>query len=646
MTLCERYEATPSCFLLRKTPSHIVHEDYRLNWVSIDYPLPPIVGHLEREISINETTMPPVQTSRIRSVLSAYESTIQKNVESGEHCGMYLTNKVRRSGLGGSSHSKDPYQRDAPRHIERDQHRSARSPGGKGFGSAEAKRAAEKLKKRASNMHTARPKKTERPNGGKEDIFNENKIPATLHIDSLTPAHKEKSRTKSSDRSTKTETTEELTLEDLESPDNGKDWKSFEDSFFSEIEESSVAMDGDDDDCFSLLDDSSFQEPNWNAELKTKKKTGVGTDWTSGFAVVASQPKPDESDSERDSEDRKDRPRKMHPKPRDVAKRPSRPQAAPYQNRANDMDSDRDGERGERPRRAQLSKQPSNRSMQKKKADTFAITYQHRVEESDSDFDPEDMRERIRKKHIGASSSALQMSGSNLDLHPPVATFQLTRSTSSRSLYKGDSDAEDLNNSIRSLNSRALKSASLKHVAAGPGGPGYGMGDNFLNMVMGGAGNHFSPSFLGSNDSCVASESESERSDADRSCRRSGRVRKPRSQHRDHDNGGFSNSGDFLVSKPKLARKKKYGAAAAAENLSALPPAFQTVMRSQVKERKGESNICRNSNASRQTDGRPRLPKKITGGSPKKNTTGNVAEIAEMDDFASFKTDRSFFDCV
>eukprot|EP00977_Amphora_coffeiformis_P002885 scaffold539_cov144-Amphora_coffeaeformis.AAC.4 len=586
--------------------------------------------------------MPPAQSSRIRSVLSAFESTIQKNVESGEQCSMYLSNKVGKGNLGASRHSKDPSKRDAPRHREQEQHRHPRSPNGKAL-STEAKRAAEKLKKRAGKMHTARQRRTERPHGDDEDFFNDNKIPATLHTDSLTPAHTEKSR-KSSDRSAKTEATEELTVDDLEGPGNGQGWKSFEDSFFSEVEETSVAMDGDDDDAFSLLDESSFQEPSWNPELKPKKKTGAGTDWTSGFAVVAAQPKPDESDSERGSEDRKDRPRRKHPKPRETANRPSRPHPNPYQNRDSDVDSDHDEERPERPRRKQLSKQHSNRAMQKKKSDPFAITYQHRAEESDSDFDPEDMRERIRKKQLGVSSSSLQMSGSNLDFHPPVATFQLTRSSSARSLDKGDSDAEDLNNSIRSLNARALKSASLKQATAGPGD---GMGDNFRSMVMGGAGNNFPQSFLGSGDFGVASESESERSDADKSLRRSARVHKPRPTPANHDDGKFSDASALSASKTKpVVRKKKYGAAAAAENPSALPPAFQTIMRNQAKEKKGESNACRNPQASRQTDRRPKSPKKIPGGSPKNSSAGNFANFAEMDDFTSFKTDRSFFDCV
>lgn len=555
--------------------------------------------------------MPQTQSSRIHAALSAYESTIQKNVESGEHCGMYLSNKVGHGGLGTSRHSRGTSSRDESRHREQ-QHRHSRSPTGKNP-NAEARRAAEKLKRRAhNNMHGRSRRQQERPQ-------QDDKIPATLQLDSLTPAHTEKSRNKASDRSARTETTDELTLDDLENPVQGQGWKSFEDSFFSEADASIVAYEDDNEDCFSLLDESSFQEPDFKPELKPKKKKETPADWTSEFAVASNQQRLDESESERVAEIRKERPQR--------GQRPSRQKANPYQNREdNDSESDRDQGKRERTRKKHNSKENPNPTRRKKKADPFAITYQHRPDESDSDFDPEDMRGRIRKKQLGASSSSLQMSGSKSDLHPPVASFSLSRSNSSRSLNRDGSETEDLDNSFRSHNSKTLKPP-----------PPSGMGDNFRNMVMGGSSNHMSSSFLGGDDLGDANESESERFGVDNSRHRRPREYKPPTRPATHDDGACSDAGAFSASKPKPIRKK-YGAAAAAENFSALPPAFQTIYRSQAKEKKGESHTSRHRHSSRQADRKTK--------SPKKSSEGAFANFDETDDFTPFKTDRSFFDCV
>jgi hypothetical protein len=131
--------------------------------------------------------------------------------------------------------------------------------------------------------------------------------------------------------------TADLTVEDISKDKSKANWNSFEDSsnFFSEAEESSYAGGGSDDE--SLLSEFSFNDDNWNPETKEKKtqKPGKGGSpaWAASFAVTY-QHRPDESDSEFDCEEKRDKiRRKQMQKPG-----PSRPG---------------------------LSKTPSNRSLQR-----------------------------------------------------------------------------------------------------------------------------------------------------------------------------------------------------------------------------------------------------------------------------------------
>ena len=615
---------------------------------------------------------------KINSALAAFESTIQKNVQSGEHSGMYISNMVgnKAGNLGSSRHSRDSsvakrdaqHRRDLPR-------RHPRSPDGKNA-SNETRKAAERLKKRADKMH-GRSKTQERHR--------------RLGADNPLGLGPSPTNRKSSDRSAKTETTAELSLEDISKQNStqSKGWNSFDDSsnFFSEAEESSVGADDD----FSLVSESSFQEPNWNPSLMQKKKKDFAASWANGFAVNYHH-RSDGSESESDQNNNEQKVRKKaHNKKPSRSSRGANQRLAQedpgfaitYQLRAEESDSDFDpSETREKIRRQQLIRTQSNSNLQQSSTHSsnttpgFAFTYRQRSEESESDVDHTDVREKTgrkqnRKKPLSAT------------VHPapqPTALFPLSRTASSNSLNSG---TEDLNQSIRSLNARVHRSPNGHKSGTGQGVSSLGMSDNFRNLVMAGTGDlscspidtreNCSTFYEAGNLSCSAlpkvkhnspksetrnssrrvldpesdlgiqSEREPERSDAESGRRRG--PRKPKALSRPvQDDGFFSDASAIPATKPKPVRKvRKYGAAAAAENLSALPPAFQTVARKQQAEK--NENIRRRQNASQRIDRKSRSPgHEVNSKDPFK--IGDPFEAGAEDGFTSFKTEPSFFDCV
>lgn len=459
---------------------------------------------------------PPARAKKISSAVDVFESTIKKNAQHrGDESGMFISNMVRKKGLSSSGHP------------------SRRATG------SEAQRAAEKLKKRTSNMKSKPMRNDGRVPGPHKSSTAKGKTRPSLRLKSP----QEKNHPKSSDRSSKTETTSELSVDEACITDNG--WScTFDDSenAFSEYEDSTV---GADDDDFSLLDESSFQEPDFYPDSvdKNNKPAAAAAVWANGFAV-AYQSRSD-SDSEDECQPPTSRPKKT------ISVTPGRPTMQKASSLRN------------------MRKSNSSRNLKPKKpassASAFAITYQRRAEESDSDFDTSDMRQRIRAKQGAGpgiyATSQLQRSDS----------FKLDRSNSSRSIGNAG-EVDCLNTSISSLNSRALRKAAAKKTHMGGSSPS--------NMLIGGHGDVPSNDFFGASDTEV--------SDARFSHNR--RFRKAETVKKSVDKDDFDANFDEIafasvseVTKPR--RPRKYGAAAAAEILSELPPAFRTIAKKQQDER-------------------------------------------------------------
>lgn len=461
-----------------------------------------------------------------------------------------------------------------------------------------------------------------------------NLVPTTLRLDST-----EKRGKSTSDRSARTDTTSEMTLDDVDKSGTFSGWKSFDESanFFSEAEDS-TGRGGDEDD-FSLISESSFQQPDWNPDASQKKKMkDPSASWASGFAVSYHQ-RDEDTDSESDVGEgqrglKKERPRKPSQRPLQKTgssrklKKKADDFAVTYQHRTEESDSDFDTEdMTEKIRRKQLSKnqslsssshhKPSSQKRAPKTACGFAVTYQHRTEDSDSDFVPENTRDNIQKKQIlkSGSSHSLQR----------TASFKLSRTTSTHSLGN-ENGGEDLNNlSCRSLNSRALRAVSHRQVATGSG-------DFFNNLVVGEPSSS-NGSFLGSASS-FGFENDNEKEPSFESHHQSPN-RNAKIQPTSSQNDGEWTDVNTLssVPKPKPTRSaRKYGAAVAAENLTSLPPAFQTIARKQMSE----GHVKRQNPSSRPSDRKPK---------PNKETS-EVNSHHEEDGALSFDADRSFFECV
>ena len=488
-----RSQSQPICKLSLYTPSR-----------------PPSLSHTDSSTNTPCTMPPPVRSGKIASALDAFENTIKNNALSGNNTesGMYISNRV------GAKHSK----------------------------SNEAKRAAEKLKKRTGNMQSRR-KDRPRPHPHKTSKNEGDKVSATLNV--KRPSGRSRKSPDRSARSALTESTDELSLEDA--CDGSQGWDcSFHDSYnaFSDADVSTV---GGDDEDFSLPDESSFVEP----DLNPAKQQDMNSSWAAGFAVSY------QNKMDSDSEEEKERPAR--------SKKPGISMTA--RNRALQKPSSlRNMARSSSLRDLNSPKKPSTGD--------FEITYQHRAEETDSSFDRDDLRKRIRDKQnagpgafqtaqlhrvnsdrsLGRGKGAERGSSQILQVQQP-AFFKFQRSHSSRSIGYG-SEVESLNKSSNhSVNSRSMRKPSQKSNKE--------MKDNFQKKVIKDS-NTSQTGFLDGDDDLFAN----------------------------HPEKLFDDHVFASASKPRPAAqrpKKKLGAAAAAENLADLPPAFRTIAKRQQNEKSRRS---------------------------------------------------------
>jgi hypothetical protein len=532
----------------------------------------------------------PAAKSKVLSALSAFETTIQKNEQSGESSGMYLSN--RKGGLGASRHSKASWNSSKDNQTEsssvmREPVSKAKSPV-----QSEAKKAAARLRKRTANMNRSQTQKSPRGGGrgvGRKgntedgddqvDFFKDGKVPATLKLASLTPAH--------ADSSCFTADTAELTVEDIAKDRPEANWNSFEDSsnFFSEAEESSYAGGGSDDE--SLLSEFSFNDDNWDPETKQKKSkkpnsTKAGPPaWAASFAVTY-QHRPDESDSEFDCEEKRDKIRtKQMQKPG-----PSRPG---------------------------LSKTPSNRSLQRSN-----------------------------------SSRVLQRSGSSRVLQRSGSSRSLQRSSSNRSLnIKGEDDMQDMNNSFRSLNSTNLRMA-----AVGPGGGERGnLGGNFRSMVMGKNDSALGGSVVAS-DSEGPSDAEGSRRKVVRKVKTAHSQRSNGGDVNASDADSTpSRQSNSKARRPAPKQRMKFTPEEEAD-IAKLPPAFQSSARRRLEQKKlgtqpqpkrfqvkKKAGAKGGTDASLSSSSHHRSPTRKAKPPPKESASADSGD--EMDELLNFKTDHA-----